>query len=756
MSDALGRAMAMEAAKRVSTDISGGKRTIESIAQELQLDADKITLNIIEAYFLGAHERSSSFGRVRIYQKEDYGTTFPDYLFPNLDDVFFNEIDKTTTKTTTKREYDGIRTTTSTHIINNVERAKQQRVSNYFYNDADYTKEVNVELFLAYLNKTKDFDLEKFSKIKNLNDVARRKILFGINTHRMSTKQTSEIKFAQSNVVDASKIALEDLNGDTNDIILSALGRYFINNVKDFTKEGKMELLQKYIDIAEPEKNDFSKAFPMSVSDSGQEIHISYTYFLLQLPIKDEELKQILDKHPCISSCLFFKHPKAYNDEAISKVIENEMKHPMRKNIIELEHIYTEYFGEGFDEIIINTEDGKSSVGEAVCKYMNRSIKVCSIGELQEIPQKYIIKNLPQLLDRFSYESLKSQLVTEENKETLGKLLAQTYKDSLSEKQNIVDCFFEEQGNPNYAVMSLPTTLGGTIDLRAIERRSPNLYKVLEPERLIYSTNNIGSKKYPKFLLINLKRIKEIPHKQLTLYVPAEMIGKVIGKGGSNIKKIEELTGKSFFVKAGDFRATSQNNHSNNEQKKKDVVLSSSYPSNFTDKKSIDNKENKNMKNKNLHFFLGGNDLEMKTIKDLLDKQGVAYSDSNLGWGATTSKYGEEIEKVAKEGKTPVIIELGIDSKLPENTINIDHHNENASKPASILQVCDLLGIEPTRKMQLIAANDSGYIPAMLEMGATKEEIAQIRYQDRAAQGITPEQENKQKNQLLMQQSFVV
>lgn len=145
----------------------------------------------------------------------------------------------------------------------------------------------------------------------------------------------------------------------------------------------------------------------------------------------------------------------------------------------------------------------------------------------------------------------------------------------------------------------------------------------------------------------------------------------------------------------------------------------------------------------NLHFFLGGNDLEMVTIKKLLDKEGAAYSDAGLSWGASTSKYGDEIEKVAKEGKTPVIIELGIDSKLPENTINVDHHNENADKPASILQVCELLGVEPTREMQLVAANDSGYIPAMLAMGATKEEVNKIRYQDRASQGITPEQEKQ-------------
>ena len=149
------------------------------------------------------------------------------------------------------------------------------------------------------------------------------------------------------------------------------------------------------------------------------------------------------------------------------------------------------------------------------------------------------------------------------------------------------------------------------------------------------------------------------------------------------------------------------------------------------------------MNKDNLHFFLGGADAEMVAIKELLDKQGVAYSDAKLAWGASTSKYGDELEKVVKEGKTPVIVELVIDSNIPESTINVDHHNENAGKPASILQVCELLGVQPTRKMQLIAANDSGYIPAMLELGASKEEIAQIRYLDRAAQGVTPEQEKQ-------------
>lgn len=149
------------------------------------------------------------------------------------------------------------------------------------------------------------------------------------------------------------------------------------------------------------------------------------------------------------------------------------------------------------------------------------------------------------------------------------------------------------------------------------------------------------------------------------------------------------------------------------------------------------------MNKEDLHFFLGGKDLEMAAIKSLLEKENVAYSDAGLAWGASTSKYGDEISKAAAEGKTPVLVELEVDSPLPENIINIDHHNARAGEPASILQVCETLGIQPTRQMQLIAANDSGYIPAMKAMGATQDEINQIRLLDRRAQGITAEQEQE-------------
>jgi hypothetical protein len=52
-----------------------------------------------------------------------------------------------------------------------------------------------------------------------------------------------------------------------------------------------------------------------------------------------------------------------------------------------------------------------------------------------------------------------------------------------------------------------------------------------------------------------------------------------------------------------------------------------------------------------------------------------------------------------------------------------------------------MLNDQLTRKQELIAANDRGNIPAMIEMGATPDEIDEIRRRNREAQGVTAEDE---------------
>lgn len=147
-------------------------------------------------------------------------------------------------------------------------------------------------------------------------------------------------------------------------------------------------------------------------------------------------------------------------------------------------------------------------------------------------------------------------------------------------------------------------------------------------------------------------------------------------------------------------------------------------------------------------FLLGGHDLEMLMIKQLLIENGFSegknLADSNLQWGAKLSDY----QALFNSSKTFVGIELTQDIDPPMHYINIDHHNEYSHKSSSLEQVMELLKstlniqIELTRELQLIAANDKGYIPAMLQMGATPEEIADIRRRDREAQGVTEEDES--------------
>lgn len=169
----------------------------------------------------------------------------------------------------------------------------------------------------------------------------------------------------------------------------------------------------------------------------------------------------------------------------------------------------------------------------------------------------------------------------------------------------------------------------------------------------------------------------------------------------------------------------------------------------------------------NYCFFLGGYDLEMAEIKKIIlnqgYKEGISVFDLHLNWGARLSSYSEIIQKLERqkrfnigllvpkffsvikkkqEGNFSIVgIELIKDIEC-RNYIEIDHHNQNSDKLSSIEQVADLFKLELNRYQLLVAANDKGYIPAMLQMGATRDEITTIRHADRSAQGVTPIEED--------------
>ncbi len=156
-------------------------------------------------------------------------------------------------------------------------------------------------------------------------------------------------------------------------------------------------------------------------------------------------------------------------------------------------------------------------------------------------------------------------------------------------------------------------------------------------------------------------------------------------------------------------------------------------------------------KNSDLVIFLGGADTEMVRIAEVVREAGCEeVRDAGLSWGTKASAYGDEIAEVAASGKIPILIELEIDIDLPETAVVVDHHGDRAGEPPAILQVLDLLGIEPTRWDFLVAANDAGWYPGLagiaeipgmgfLSPPATQEEMKKVRSGDYGLQGITPE-----------------
>lgn len=152
-----------------------------------------------------------------------------------------------------------------------------------------------------------------------------------------------------------------------------------------------------------------------------------------------------------------------------------------------------------------------------------------------------------------------------------------------------------------------------------------------------------------------------------------------------------------------------------------------------------------------MDLCLGGHDLEMLEIGELGRAQlgALHVHDRGLPWhAAKASAYRAEIESALSDGRTPVLVELQPD--LPPDLLDrcrlVDHHGDlaGAARPTSLEQVFDLLGLPAaawTRRHALVAANDRGWIPELRAMGASAAEIAAIRAEDRAAQGVAPAEE---------------
>lgn len=152
-----------------------------------------------------------------------------------------------------------------------------------------------------------------------------------------------------------------------------------------------------------------------------------------------------------------------------------------------------------------------------------------------------------------------------------------------------------------------------------------------------------------------------------------------------------------------------------------------------------------------LHFLLGGHDLEMLEIRRLLERHAPdAFTDHGLRWGAQLSDYRHEIQRLIAEGQTPVAVELGDD--MPKrwtarrHLVAVDHHGPRAGadQPSALAQVFKLLALPRrrwTRRHALVAANDIGHVAGLRSMGASRSEVLRIRREDRRAQGVSANDE---------------
>lgn len=160
-------------------------------------------------------------------------------------------------------------------------------------------------------------------------------------------------------------------------------------------------------------------------------------------------------------------------------------------------------------------------------------------------------------------------------------------------------------------------------------------------------------------------------------------------------------------------------------------------------------------------WVLGGNDAEMSTIAQILVMTGEKFVQPEKGWG--DHKYGPEelnievgMGRAFRDDQCPadpcvlgefVFVECEPKDfpRVAGHLLIIDHHGKRSAEKPAVMQVIDLLKPElssTTRRwVELIAANDVGFIPSMVAIGATAQEIERVRTFDRACQGITPGQE---------------
>jgi len=161
-------------------------------------------------------------------------------------------------------------------------------------------------------------------------------------------------------------------------------------------------------------------------------------------------------------------------------------------------------------------------------------------------------------------------------------------------------------------------------------------------------------------------------------------------------------------------------------------------------------------------FVCPKNDAEANEIVHLLQINNELVLITSQPWGATWGGLEPEIKNAISvyisNNPDSVIYGIELGGTPPNGCVNIDHHRykeeDRSNSLSSIEQIASLLGVKLNRMQMLIAANDRGYIPGMLELDATQDEIHYIRRLDKSAQGVTDKDEEIAEKEIMSAKWF--
>jgi hypothetical protein len=120
-------------------------------------------------------------------------------------------------------------------------------------------------------------------------------------------------------------------------------------------------------------------------------------------------------------------------------------------------------------------------------------------------------------------------------------------KEVVKDKQKAFDEYFAKESADSQKVYAVVRT---GYDYALTRERDPEKYDVVASRICAYTQDYRDGRDHTyQELMIDKEAMKKDKRREITLYVPKDLIGHVVGKGGTNIKNLGQKYGKFFKVK---------------------------------------------------------------------------------------------------------------------------------------------------------------------------------------------------------------